>query len=75
MSEKLVTSRLPPNTRDLPAKAKPCTNNFQKDPGQKHIRNVLIPTHLTIVPLWGTSLHFVHPLVNKFRKVNNWQYY
>ena len=72
MSEKLVTSRLPPNTRDLLATTEPYTNDFRKGPGQKHIRNALIPMPLTIVPLWGTSLHFVHPLVNKFRKVNNW---
>jgi hypothetical protein len=75
MSEKLVTSRLPPSKYDLLATAEPYTNGFQKDPGQKHIRNAQIPTHLTIVPLWGTSLHFVHPLVNKFRKVDNGKNY
>lgn len=72
MSEKLVISKLLPNTLDLLAKAEPCTNYFQKGPGQKHIQNALIPMHSSIVPLWGTSLHFVHPLVNKLRKVNNW---
>jgi hypothetical protein len=72
MSEKLVISKLPPSKRDLLAKAGPCTNDFRKDPGQKHIRNALIPMRLTIAPLWETSFHFDGPLVNKFRKVNNW---
>jgi hypothetical protein len=75
MSEELVTSKLPPNTRDLLAKVEPCTNDFQKGLGQKHIRNALIPRPLTIVPLWGTSFDFDCPLVNKFGKVDNWQDY
>ena len=75
MSEKLVTSKLPPSKRDLLAKAEPCTSYFQKDPGQKHIRNALIPMHSSIVPLWEISFDFDHPLVNKFSNVDNWQDY
>jgi hypothetical protein len=71
MSEKLVTSELPPNTHDWLATAKPCTNNFLKGPGQKHMQHALIPMHSSIVLSWEIFFDLDRPLVNSLKKVNN----
>jgi hypothetical protein len=75
MSEKLVISKLLPSRRDLLALAALCIDGFQMGLDQKHIQNALIPRQIAIVPLRETSSHFDCPLINQFRKINNWNNY